>query len=236
MELSIIIVTYNSAKYINACLNSLITHLSTIKYQIIIVDNNSQDNTVQLIQENFPQVSLLLNNRNLGFAKANNQAIRTADGEYLLMINDDTLVINNAIEKLLAYFKEQPKIGLLGPKLLNADFTIQAQGSLFSKHFWESSSPVKTAFLKGAVLLTKKAVLANVGLFDESFFFYGEDLELARRIRRAGYQIVYYPNAEVVHYGGKMTLVKYLMGLKSSWYLWRSFWFKKGGNNDKKYS
>ncbi|MFA5928097.1 MAG: glycosyltransferase family 2 protein [Candidatus Margulisiibacteriota bacterium] len=227
-ELSIIIVSYNNAQLLEDCIASIKASMPIgTAPEVIVVDNNSADNTVAMLQNKFPEVKLILNKDNKGFAAANNQGIRIAQGEYVMLLNNDTVIINDALSKMITYLREHPKIGLLGPRLLNGDRSVQAQGSMLGPHFWNSKIPVETKFLRGAVFLTSKKVLDQVGLLDENFFFYNEDIDFCWRINKAGLKVVYYPLAEVIHFGGKTDWRRQWLGLKSTLYLWQKYLLKR---------
>ncbi|MFC1477892.1 glycosyltransferase family 2 protein [Candidatus Margulisiibacteriota bacterium] len=227
-ELSIIIVSYNNKQLLGQCLESVYQNAPLGQEpEVIVVDNNSQDGTVNSLREKFPKVRLIINPKNEGFARANNQGIKIAGGDKILLLNNDTIILNDALNKMAAYLDAHPEIGLIGPKLLNEDRTIQVQGSMLGPHFWNSPKPVETKFLRGAAIMTTREVLDKVGLLDEGFFFYNEDIDFCWRVIAAGYKAVYYPDAEIVHYGGKTSWRKQLMGLQGSFYLWRKYLFNK---------
>ncbi|MFH1429008.1 MAG: glycosyltransferase family 2 protein [Candidatus Margulisiibacteriota bacterium] len=227
-ELSIIIVSYNNKQLLGQCLDSIYKNAHRGQEpEIMVVDNNSQDGTVDFVREKFSRVRLIVNPKNEGFARANNQGIKIASGKKILLLNNDTIILNDALEKMMAYLDAHPETGLIGPKLLNQDRTVQAQGSILGPHFWNSTKPIETKFLRGAALMMTSGVLDKVGLLDEGFFFYNEDIDFCWRVIIAGYKVVYYPDAEIVHYGGKTSWRKQLMGLQGSFYLWRKYLFKK---------
>ena len=226
IDLSIIIVSYNNKELLNDCLLSIFkTFPSQEKLEVIVVDNNSADNTIEFLQTNFSQIQVIANDYNAGFAKANNQGIRIALGDKILLLNNDTVVQGKALNELINTLDSNHEIGLIGPKLLNIDKTIQAQGSALGKPFWKSTIPVEVKFLTGAAIMTTRATINKVGLLDEGFFFYNEDIDYCWRIRAAGFKLVYLPSAEIIHYGGNTSLKKQLMGLKGSLYLWWKYSF-----------
>jgi hypothetical protein len=224
MELSIIIVSYNQQALLKKCLESIYASFpSRQRLEVIVVDNHSLDHTVDMIRADFPQVVLIVNPANDGFAKANNLGLKIARGAKLLLLNNDTVILDNALIDMMAYLDQHPEIGLLGPKLLNRNGSIQAQGSLLGRHFWRSKIPTESTFLRGAALMLRREVFEQVGLLDERFFFYNEDLDYAWRVRKSGYKVVFYPHAEVVHYGGKVSLKRQIMGMKGSLALWKKW-------------
>jgi len=207
VDLSIVIVSFNNREYLRGCLNSIYENTGqTLKYEIFVVDNNSQDQTLKMLQENYPEVRTLDNTENLGFAKANNQALRLTSGRYLLLLNSDTFVLGHSLEKMVEYMDRHKEAGALSPKLLNADGqTTQTQGSFWSKRKWETLSARKVRFISGAAFLIRQETYKNVGGLDENFFFYNEDLDWCKRILKNGWEIHYFPAAAIIHYGGKST-------------------------------
>ncbi len=207
LDLSVIIVSFNNKDYLLNCLNSLYENVSnTLSYEIIMIDNNSQDNTLQMVQENFPAVKVIDNAENVGFAKANNQGLRIAQGRYFLLLNNDTFVLQDSLEKLIAFMDKNKDIGAVSPRLLEADGqTTQLQGSSFHKKVWLSTEPISVKFITGAAFLIRKETYRNIGGMDEKFFFYNEDLDWCKRIISFGWQIYYYPASTIIHYGGKST-------------------------------
>lgn len=207
MDLSIVIVAFNNQEYLRSCLNSIYENTGhQIKYEIFVVDNNSQDQTLKMLQENYPGVRIIDNRENLGFARANNQALRLAQGRYMLLLNNDTFVLGGTLEKIIEYMDIHREAGALSPRLLNSDGkTVQAQGSTLQRKKYFKNTPQKVNFISGAAFLIRRETYKNVGGLDENFFFYNEDLDWCRRILRNGWEIHYYPEAAVIHYGGKST-------------------------------
>ena len=231
IELSIIIVSYNTKKITENCLKSIFRslHNSKINYEVIIVDNNSTDGSTDMIkkiqnskiknQNCQLKFKIILNKKNLGFAVANNQATKIASGKYLFFLNSDILVLNNAIEKLLKFYKQKEKmIHFLGGKLLNKDLTPQPScGPMYSLpmvffhlflkgDYWGltrySPNDVKEVdWVSGACILTKKKFMEKLGGFDENIFMYMDEIDLFYRAKKAGYRIFFYPHAKFIHLG-----------------------------------
>ena len=217
IELSIIIISYNTKKITQDCLESIETSLkhSEISYETIVVDNASTDGSDKL-SGNF---RLIKNDKNLGFAKANNQGVREAKGNYILFLNSDTVVLDNAIEKLLKFYKQnRAEIQFLGGKLLNKDKSPQAScgpfyslpvifGALFLRgDYWgltrSSPSSIKEVdWVSGACILTKKEYFDAIGGFDEEIFMYMDEIDLLYRAKKKGYRVFFYPEAEFTHLG-----------------------------------
>lgn len=217
IELSIIIISYNTKKITENCLKSIETSLkqSPLSYEIILVDNASTDGSNE-ITGNF---RLIKNSKNLGFARANNQGAREAKGKYILFLNSDIIVLDNAIEKLLGFFKQnEMTIQFLGGKLLNKDQSPQPScgpfyslpvvfGALFLRgDYWgltrSSPNTVKEVdWVSGACILTKKEYFNSIGGFDEQIFMYMDEIDLLYRAKKKGYRVFFYPEAEFVHLG-----------------------------------
>jgi len=232
MKLSIVIVNYNVRYFLEQCLHSTIKACRSLDSEIFVVDNNSVDGSVKMIRDKFPEVHLIENKDNKGFSKANNQAIRKARGEYILLLNPDTLIEDDTLLKSVQFMDEHPDAGGLGVKMLDgkgkflpeskrglptpsvAFYKIFGLSALFprSKIFGryhlgyldkDKVNPVD--ILAGAFMLLRKEVLDKIGLLDETFFMYGEDIDLSYRITQAGYRNYYFPEARIIHYKGEST-------------------------------
>lgn len=201
-DLSIVIVNYNNAKLLEACLKSVQKFSQKLALEIIVSDNGSSDNSQKMLKDKFPEVILIKNHENLGFSKGNNQGLKIASARYLILLNNDTELKNNALEILVEFMDKNPKVGACGPKLLNTDSTPQRQGSIFGKAFWESDKAIQVDFVIGGALLLRKEVFQQIGLMDENLFFYNDDIDWCKSIRKAGWQIYFVPQALIMHYGG----------------------------------
>jgi len=222
MNLSIIIVNYNTRNLLQDCLKSIYTLYSKpYTLVVIVVDNSSTDGSLQSINSlKWPNLRVIANKKNEGFARAVNQGLKQAGGEYLLLLNSDIFVKKNALDKLIAFVKDQPQAGVIGGRLLNPDGSLQ--GSCFylptflriTKEFWFNGpstlnkyvplgdKPVEVEAVSGAVFLIPKKVLSKVGFFNERYFMYFEDLDYCRRVRQAGFKVYYLPGAEFIHEHG----------------------------------
>jgi len=228
--LSIIIVNYNAEKLLKACIESIYRETCNASFDIWLVDNNSQDGSVDMIEKDFPEVNLIQNNENLGFAKANNMAISRIESDCVLLLNPDTIICDNAVEKVVKFMDRNPKIGISGCKVLNEDGTLQlacrrsipTPGTAFfrltglSKLFPHSKVMAKYNLtyldpnkahevdaVSGAFLMIRREVVDNIGKLDERFFMYGEELDWCFRAKKAGWTVMYYPDAEIIHYKGE---------------------------------
>ncbi len=207
VEVSIIIVTYNTADLIEACLSSLYGEKGPAR-EVFVVDNASTDGGAELLRERFPEVKLIENKENRGFAAANNQVLPFCRGRYVFYLNPDTkLVSSEVIGKCVRFMDAKPEIGLAGVKLVNPDGSLQESVSFRYPGERFSKSEVagldgEIACVMGAGMITKTELIRRIGGFDEDFVLYGEDQDLCLRIRRAGYQIGFIEDAVVLHYGG----------------------------------
>lgn len=232
MKLSVIIVNYNVKYFIEQCLNSVYRALAETEAEIWVVDNNSVDGSCSMIKEKFPEVKLIENQTNPGFSIANNQAIRKASGEYILLLNPDTIVQEDTFIKCIEYMDKHQNAGGLGIKMVDGKgkflpeskralptpivslYKITGLSSLFpkSKTFskyhlghLDKNQIHEIEILAGAYMFLRKKVLDEIGLLDECFFMYGEDIDLSYRILKAGYKNIYFPKTQILHYKGEST-------------------------------
>ncbi|MBO4656011.1 MAG: glycosyltransferase [Bacteroidales bacterium] len=232
MKLSIVIVNYNVEHFLEQCLHSVYTALEGIDGEVWVVDNNSVDGSLAMLKRKFPQTKVIANKENVGFARANNQALRQAQGEYVLLLNPDTLVEPDTFGKCLDFMDHTPDAGGLGVKMINGNgeflpeskrglpvpsvafYKIFGLSKLFpkSKRFgayhltYLSPDEIHSVdVLSGAFMLMRKSVLDQVGLLDEDYFMYGEDIDLSYRITQGGYKNYYFPETRIIHYKGEST-------------------------------
>lgn len=232
MKLSIIIVSYNVSAFLENCLSSVFKALKNIHSEVIVVDNHSVDDTVFMVTEKFPDVHLIANQSNTGFAVANNQAIQLANGKYILLLNPDTIVSENCFELSISFMDEHPVCGALGVKMFDgsgaflpeskrgfptpfASFTkmtglykLFPRSKIWNQYYLghlEEDSINEIDVLTGAYFFMRKSIFNNIEPLDESFFMYGEDIDLSYRIKRAGYSIFYLPTTNIIHFKGEST-------------------------------
>ncbi len=232
MELSIIIVNYNVKYFLEQCLHSVGKASKNISAEVFVVDNNSVDGSTQLIREKFPHVHLIENHENAGFSKANNQAIRLAKGKFILLLNPDTVVEEDTFFKVIRFMEEHPEAGGLGVKMIDgkgnflpeskrglptpwvAFYKMSGLSKLFPKSkkfgkyhlsFLDENKVNEVEILAGAFMLLRKETLDKVGLLDETYFMYGEDIDLSYRILLGGYKNYYFPETTILHYKGEST-------------------------------
>jgi GT2 family glycosyltransferase len=213
MALSIIIVSFNTKDLLQKCLQSVFQQTKGIDFELIVVDNHSTDGSPEMVKKKFPQVKLIENKTNLGFAQANNQGIKKGKGEYLLLLNSDTKIKSNALEKLVSLARKKKDLGIAGPRLLNLDGTPQpSTGSFYTlpitfislfrgdRYLRQSPSQTKKVdWVMGACFLIKREVTKKVGYLDEKFFMYVEEMEYCYRAQKAGFEVYFFPQAEVYH-------------------------------------
>lgn len=225
--LSIIIVSWNTARLLENCLASILANPPTSPFESWVVDNASTDDSPRMVREKFPQVHLVENRENVGFARANNQAIQRCTGKYILMLNPDTLVASGALQALVDFLDKHPEAGAVGARILNPDGSMQISShprptlsrelwrlfhldslSPYAEYpltKWETNQPQEVDVLGGACLLLRNEVLDQVGYLDEDYFIYSEEVDLCYRIQSAGWRLFWVPQAEVVHFGGQST-------------------------------
>lgn len=220
IDLSIIIVSYNTKELTLRCLQSIKSSFvdSAINYEVIVVDNNSLDESIDAIKNKFPQVKLLINSENVGFGRANNQGIQKAQGEVVFLLNSDTLVIERGVERLYHFLKKQPEKTIVGGKLFNFDKTPQDSAgkaytlptiftALFLKgdHFhvtrYSPENIKDVDWVMGACIMTYKTTFENIGFFDEGIFMYMEEIDWEYRAKQKGYNILFFPEAHFFHLG-----------------------------------
>lgn len=231
-RLSIIIVNYNVKHFLEQCLHSVKQAVKQIDAEIFVVDNNSVDGSCAMMREKFPEIDLIANKENLGFSKANNQAMRIATGEYILLLNPDTIVEEDTFSKILPFMDENPDVGGLGVKMIDgkgqflpeskrglptpkvAFYKIFGLSSIFRKSkrfgqyhlsYLDKDEIHEVDVLSGAFMFMRKSCLDKVGLLDEQFFMYGEDIDLSYRITKGGYKNMYFPKTRIIHYKGEST-------------------------------
>ena len=231
MKLSVVIVNYNVSHYLLQCVDSLSHALRGTDSEVIVVDNHSRDNSVTLLRQYHPEVRIVENLHNLGFAKANNIAIRQSRGEYVLLLNPDTIVSESVVKGVISFLDSHPEAGSAGVRMLNADGTVAPEsrrgvptpmtafyklsglcgmfpnsrrfGRYYLGHLpWDS--PQQIEVVSGAFCMLRTSVLKKVGLLDEDYFMYGEDIDLSYRILKSGATNWYVPET-ILHYKGEST-------------------------------
>lgn len=234
-DLSIIIVNYNTGDYLKKCIDSIFLQTTRYNFDIYVIDNNSQDNSISFIHKYYPQIKLINNNKNMGFAAANNQALKEINSQFILLLNPDTEIINNAIDKMIDYMKNG-EYQLLTCKLLNSDLSLQKSIYEFEipsevfikkkiyqvKRFFTSLPDYETLrtnkfnheidneidWARGAVLMFTKNVMDRIGLIDEDYYIYAEEEDYYLRAKRSGFKARYISEISIIHHG-KISSKKY---------------------------
>ena len=231
-DLSVVIVNYNVVNFLEQCLNSVLAASQNLRIEIFVVDNNSVDGSVALVREKFPTVKVIANTENAGFSKANNQAILQSNSRYVLLLNPDTVVEQDTFDKCIVYMDAHPNTGGMGVRMLDGKgrflpeskrglptpavsfYKIFGLSKLFPKSkkfgtyhlgFLDEHQIHEIDVLSGAFMLMRAETLDKVGLLDEAFFMYGEDIDLSYRIQQGGYSNVYFPETKIIHYKGEST-------------------------------
>ena len=232
IDLSIIIVNYNVKEFLLNLFDSIQNAAKSISTEIVVVDNASDDGSVEAIREKFPYVKLIVNEKNIGFGSANNIAMMHASGKYFLLVNPDTIVREDTFTKMIDFFKQNPEAGIAGCKVLNSDGTLQLAcrrgfpgpwtsftkvmglSSLFPKSrlfarynltYLDENKTYEVDAVSGAFLMLRREVYEKIGGFDQDFFMYGEDLDLCYRAQQAGFKVFYVYSTEIIHYKGEST-------------------------------
>lgn len=224
-QLSIIIISYNTKDITLSCLTSIyksFEHIKSPTFEIIVIDNHSTDGSIESLknfQKNHSNFKLIENKENVGFGKANNQGVAQSQGEYLLFLNSDTVILDNAIETLFNFYNANPHIHFLGPKLLEKDgktsqpsaapfYTLPVIfafllmfGDRLGITRWSPDYTQEVDWVSGACILTKKEYFLDVGRFDESIFMYMDEVDLLYRAKKKNYRVFFYPGAQIIHIG-----------------------------------
>ncbi|WP_026884420.1 glycosyltransferase family 2 protein [Clostridium akagii] len=244
IDISIIIVNYNTKDLIKACIESIYDNTKGISFEIIVVDNASSDDSIEMLENDFKDVKLILSKVNGGFAYANNLGIKKSVGRYVFLLNSDTIILKDAMEKMIGYMDEKENIGMLGPKLLNKDLTHQTSisgfptfkrevyhmyklknvlkiplvksffvkfGGIFGskdveqymKNYQSIEEPEEVQVLVGAALLLRRQTIEDIGMLDERYFMYYEEIDYCLKASIAGWSRVYYPHAQIIHLIGQ---------------------------------
>lgn len=249
-DLSIVVVNWNTRGLLAQCLQSVYDTVSNLDFEIIIVDNASVDGSVEMVRRDFPQVQIIANAENVGFARANNQALAHCQARYVLLLNSDAQALPGSLDKAVRFMDEHPSAGIAGVRLLNADGTFQASYTPFPT-FWreflilsglgrllirptfpsygsriEKGAQRIKGYLEGAYLMARRQAVEQIGGLDERIFMYAEDVDWCRRFHQAGWEVWYLPQAPIVHYGGKSS--KKRQGrMEAELYRSRVYFFRK---------
>jgi hypothetical protein len=227
-EVTIIIVSWNTREILGNCLRSVYESAGAVDFHVIVVDNASADGSADMVARDFPQVQLLANPDNRGFAAANNQGMALARGRYVLLLNSDTIVLDRAIEKTVAFAAEHPRAAVVGCRVRNADRTVQNSCFLFPSALnlllsstyayklfprsrfcgreqmthWDRHDAREVEVISGCFMLVRREAIEQVGRMDEAFFMYAEETDWCYRFRRGGWTVMFTPAGEIIHLGG----------------------------------
>ena len=228
LDLSIIIISWNTQSHLVDCLSSFGENQGKYGQEIIVVDNGSSDGSPETVEKEFPQVKLIRNEENLGFARANNIGIHKSMGRYICLINSDMVILEDCINNLVEFMEENPNVGMAGPRILNPDRTLQPScrhlpsiwnnlcqtiglNYIFPKFacfseplmkYWAHDTERKVDVLSGCFWMVRREAIDDVGLLDEDFFIYGEDIDWCKRFHKQGWDVVFYPGADAIHFHG----------------------------------
>jgi len=233
VDVSVVIVSYNTREVTRNCLRSVYEQTSNISFEVFVVDNQSRDGSPEMVRTEFPEVILIANEENRGFAAANNQALRLAKGRYFLLLNSDTVVLDRAIEKTVDYADRRPRVGVVGCQVLEDENTVQQtcfsfpslssaffaatglstlfpRSRLFGREWigwWNRDTEREVDVVSGMFMLARKEAVDQVGLMDEDYFIYAEEADWCFRLWKAGWPCVFAPVARILHLegGGKST-------------------------------
>ncbi len=226
VDLSIVIVSWNTRKVLQECLASVVKGLDDLNVELFVVDNASSDGSAEMVDAEFPGVTLLVNEENRGFARANNQAIRLARGRHVLLLNSDTVVLQDVLPRSVEYMDGHADVGVMGCRVLNGDGSVQLTCARFPTLLnlllltsglfrlswprfcgryqlrdWQRDTERDVDTVTGCYMLVRKMALEQVGLLDEKFFFYGEETDWCQRFKQVGWLLRFAPVGEIIHYG-----------------------------------
>lgn len=248
MKLSIIIVSWNTRRLLADCLDSVYACAPSDLFEVLVVDNASSDGSAAMVKERFPQARLIESEKNVGFAQGNNLAVPLCSGEYVLLLNPDTVVKPQALDELVRFMDAHSEAGAAGSRLLNPDETLQPSChpaptlarelwrlfhldrirpfGAYHMHRWDMNQPREVDVIQGASFIVRKAILDKIGFLDGRYFMYSEEVDLCYRLQKAGWKLYYVPASRVIHYGGQSTkLVAADMFLQL--YLGKLMYFRK---------
>jgi len=249
VKLSIVIPTYNAHEWIQGCIDSIRLHHPSSAYEIVVVDDRSSDDTVAIVRRLYPDLRVFANEKNLGFGKTVNVGLRAASGEYILVLNNDTWMHDGALDAMIGYLDTHQDTGIVGPKVLNSDGTLQQQcrrriptpgaallyfsgiARLFPKNpriagylmtAADEQQTTEVDSVSGACLMVRREVIDRIHGFDPEYYLYGEDMDFCWRTKLAGWKVVYFPGAAITHFGGQGGTAKKKIYATIEWH--RAMW------------
>jgi GT2 family glycosyltransferase len=246
-KLCISVISYNGLSFLKECLDSLLSYPPDKEYEILVVDNASSDGSPEFIKNSYPQIKLIINNVNIGFAAANNQAIKSSKSEYVLLINSDCKVYKDSLNKLIEFMDSVRNAGVIGPKIINSDGSIQfscrkfpsilnagfhsiltniAPNNPFSRKYKlvdiNRDNPFEVDWVSGSCMLIRRDALDDAGFMDEHYFMYVEDVDLCYQMWKKNWKVFYFPHSEILHHIGGSTSDK---KLKASFRMQKSIFY-----------
>lgn len=238
LDMTIIVVSWNTRELLARCLASVFSsitssttafegHIAPLTGEVIVIDNGSSDGSIEMVREKYPQAHLFTSKNNVGFARANNVALRECRGRYALLLNPDTEVLAGGLDTLVSFMDQHPEAGAAGPTVLNPDGTLQQSChrspeltreiwrllhgdaiypfGVYAMDRWSRAEPRTVDVIQGACLILRRETLNQVGILDETFYIYSEETDLCERIRQNNWKIYWVPLAQIIHYGGQST-------------------------------
>jgi len=234
VDISVVILSWNDRHHLQACLDSVVNAAKSRSLEIIVVDNGSTDGSPEMVQTMFPNVKVIRNKENIGFPKGNNIGVRASQGKYVYLLNSDIKVLDGCVDALADFMDQHPDVGILGPRILNADMTHQSScrrfptlwnnfcaaaglATLFARSrlfggehmlYFEGDRTLDVDVLVGCFWAARREAVDQFGLLDEGFFIYAEDVDWCKRCWRGGWRVVFFPGAQAIHYRGASTTKK----------------------------
>ena len=227
-DVSVVVVNWNTIALLHDCLKSIYKQAGHVDFEVIVIDNNSADGSAEMVEKEFSQVTLIKNSENRGFAAANNQGIAVAKGRHVLLLNSDTIILDNAVAKTVSFLDAHPEVAVVGCRVLNPDRTLQPSCFMFpsilnmllscsylykilprSRFFgrermtwWDRHDIREVDVVTGCFMLVRRELIYQVGNMDEQFFMYAEETDWCYRFKQAGWKVIFVPSAEIIHLGG----------------------------------
>jgi GT2 family glycosyltransferase len=226
-DVSVVVISYNTREMTRACISSVYLNVGNLRSEVIVVDNNSQDGSISMVRDEFPDTLVIANDANLGFARANNQGFRIAQGKYVLLLNSDTIILGDVLQQSVSYMEAQDDVGAMGCRVLNTDRTMQPTCSgyptlarlllmtlgldrlpglkVYDSYLlrgWQRDTERDVEVISGCYLLVRRKIIDQIGGLDENFFFFGEETDWCLQMRNAGWRLKFSPVGEIVHHGG----------------------------------
>ncbi len=243
--LSVVVVNHNTRDLLRDCLGSVVADGAGIPMQIVVVDNGSSDNSGAMVRAEFPASILIENISNHGFSKANNQGLKASNSDFVLFLNSDSRLQKGALKALIDFIQSSPNVGIVGPRVLNGDGSLQLSCGIsptvwtevcnklllhipfpfFKMGSWAHDETREVGWVSGACMFVRREMLEQIGYLDEGMFMYYEDLDICFRARRSGWKVSYVPGGQVIHLGGRTSQVKFgpmlIASVRSSFYFFR---------------